>query len=169
MDNQIVRRVWLGLGSNINAESNIHSAIQTLKTKYSELVVSPVYESEAVGFEGDNFLNLVVGIQTDETLDQLFSSLKSIESDHGRKREAEKFSVRTLDIDILTYGDLDLTEQGVDIPRHEILTYAFVLKPLADVAPEEIHPHIGLSYQALWDGFDKDSQLLRMVDLKPDI
>ena len=165
MDNNLIHRVWLGLGSNIDAEKNIRSAVRTLKSKYSDLVVSPVYESEAVGFEGDNFLKLVVGIQTDETLDQLFASLKSIESDHGRKREAEKFSARTLDIDILTYGDLDLTEQGVDIPRHEILTYAFVLKPLADVAPDEIHPHIGLSYQKLWDGFDQQAHSIVLYEI----
>ena len=157
-----VQRVWLGLGSNIDAENNIRSAITALKEQYKQLIISPVYQSKAVGFEGDNFLNLVIGIDTDESLQQLFSVLKSIEADHGRSREAEKFSARTLDIDILTYGNLDLTEQGIDIPRHEILTYAFVLKPLADVAPNELHPHIGLTYQKLWDGFDQQSQTLQL-------
>ena len=158
---QAGRRAWLGLGSNIDADHNLKSAVSALREKYHDLVISPVYESEAVGFAGDNFLNLVVGIVTDEPLEQLSTTLKAIELNHGRKRSAEKFSARTLDIDVLTFGDLDLTEQAIDIPRHEILTYAFVLKPLADVAPHELHPHIGLTYQKLWDGFDQQSQKLQ--------
>jgi len=151
-------RAWLGVGSNIDAELHISSAIYALRGFYSNLVISPVYESQSVGFDGDNFLNLVVGIETNETIDELHQVLKSIEDNNGRSREGEKFSSRTLDIDLLTYGDEDLTEKGVNIPRHEILIYAFVLRPLSDVAPEEIHPHLGLSYQKLWDGFDQDSQ-----------
>ena len=156
-----LKRAWLGLGSNIDADHNLRAAVEELRQKYQELVISPVYESESVGFAGDNFLNLVVGILTSDSLDQLFTDLKSIELNHDRTRTAEKFSSRTLDIDVLTYGDLDLTEQGIDIPRHEILTYAFVLKPLADVAPDELHPHIGLTYSRLWKGFDQQSQRLK--------
>ena len=158
-------RVWLGLGSNIDAEKHIRSAVAALRTHYRDLVISPVYESEAVGFEGDNFLNLVIGVDTSETLDELNETLKSIEAENGRLREAEKFSSRTLDIDILTYGYEDLTERGINIPRHEILTYAFVLKPLADIAPDEMHPHIGMSYKQLWDGFDQDSQPMKPYSL----
>jgi len=154
-------QVWLGLGSNINAEVNIRSAVSALRSHYGELVISPVYESEAVGFEGENFLNLVVGVETDETIEQLNLVLKQIEDDNGRSRGGEKFSSRTLDIDILTYGQYDLTEQGVNIPRHEILTYAFVLKPLSDVAPDGIHPHLEMSYKRLWDGFDQQSQPMK--------
>lgn len=157
----VKRRVWLGLGSNIDAEKHIRAAVSDLRARYQDLIISPVYESEAVGFDGDNFLNLVVGIETDQDLDDLNAVLKAIESDHGRSREGEKFSARTLDIDVLTYGDADLTEQAVNIPRHEILLYAFVLKPLADVAPDEKHPHVGISYRKLWDGFDQDSQPMR--------
>lgn len=156
-------RVWLGLGSNIDAEKHITAGVNTLKALYHQIIVSPVYESDAVGFEGDNFLNLVVGIETAETLDQVTESMKAIEHENGRTREGEKFSSRTLDIDLLTYGDEDLTEMGINIPRHEILLYAFVLKPLADVAPDEKHPHIGLSYKKLWEGFDQGSQPMKQV------
>jgi len=160
-------RVWLSLGSNIDAEQHIRSAIYALRGFYSDLIISPVYESESVGFDGDNFLNLVVGLETNENIDELNQVLKSIEDNNGRSREGEKFSSRTLDIDLLTFGDEDLTERGVNIPRHEILVYAFVLKPLADVAPDELHPHIGISYQKLWDGFDQASQPMQkyQVDL----
>jgi len=154
------RRVWLGLGSNIDAEKNIRTAVAVLRESYGELVISPVYESAAVGFEGDNFLNLVVGINTPESLVDLHDHLKAIESENGRLHGGEKFSARTLDIDILTYGNEDFTEEGVNIPRHEILTYAFVLKPLCDVAPTELHPHLQIDYQTLWNGFDQASQTM---------
>ena len=159
-------RVWLGLGSNIDAEVNIRAAVTALRTHYGELVISPVYESEAVGFEGDNFLNLVVGVSTDESIEELNQALKSIEDENGRSREGEKFSSRTLDIDILTYGQQDLTEQGINIPRHEILTYAFVLKPLSDVAPDGIHPHLEMTYKRLWDGFDQQAQPMKLYEMQ---
>jgi len=158
-------QVWLGLGSNIDAELNIRAAVTALRRHYGELVISPVYESEAVGFQGDNFLNLVVGIQTDESIDELNQVLKKIEDDNGRSRSGEKFSSRSLDIDILTYGQHDLTEQGINIPRHEILTYAFVLKPLSDVAPDGLHPHLEMTYKRLWDGFDQQSQPMRHYEM----
>lgn len=161
-------RVWLGLGSNIDAEKHIRSAVYALRTHYNGLVISPVYESESVGFEGDNFLNLVIGLETDETLEDLTLILKAIEDANGRSRVGEKFSSRTLDIDILTYGQEDLTEDGINIPRHEILTYAFVLKPLSDVAPDEVHPHVGINYQKLWDGFDQKSQPMQLYPMNFD-
>jgi len=158
-------QVWLGLGSNIDAELNIRAAVTALRRHYGELVISPVYESEAVGFQGNNFLNLVVGIQTDESIDELNQVLKKIKDDNGRSRSGEKFSSRSLDIDILTYGQHDLTEQGINIPRHEILTYAFVLKPLSDVAPDGLHPHLEMTYKRLWDGFDQQSQPMRHYEM----
>ena len=164
--NEFTVRAWLGLGSNIDAEKNIRAAVDALKKHFDELVISPVYESEAVGFEGDNFLNLVVGIMTSMNIDELNATLKFIEDSNGRFRAGEKFSPRTLDIDILTYGDEDLTEHGINIPRHEILTYAFVLKPLSEVAPDERHPHVGISYQKLWEGFDHDSQQMKLYSLE---
>jgi len=162
-------RAWLGLGSNIDAEKHIRSAIYALKQHYQDLLISPVYESEAVGFVGDNFLNLVVGIKTNDSIEALNAFLKSVEAANERTREGDKFSSRTLDIDILTYGDVDLTEQGINIPRHEILVYAFVLKPLADVAPDELHPHLGLSYQKLWDGFDQQSQKMKSISMNLEV
>jgi len=165
MSAEAINRVWLSLGSNIDAEANIRQAIAALRLRFAELVISPVYKSEAVGFEGDDFLNLVVGILTDADLDELNRIFKDIEDDNGRTRSHEKFAARTLDIDILTYGFEDFTEQGINIPRHEILTYAFVLKPLADVAPEELHPHIKISYQRLWEGFDQQSQPMQLYPM----
>lgn len=168
MNSDLTVRVWLSLGSNIDAEQHIRAAVNALRQQFNNLVISPVYESESVGFDGDNFLNLVVGILTDKSLDELNNLLKAIEDDNGRSRAGEKFSSRTLDIDLLTYGQEDFTEMGINIPRHEILTYAFVLRPLSDVAPDELHPHLEMSYRRLWEGFDQASQPMKIYPMNFD-
>lgn len=156
-------RVWLSLGSNIDPRQRIPAALETLKQQFGELVVSPVYESRAVGFKGDNFHNLVVGIETDLAPQELAALLRGIESRHGRIRSAEKFSSRTLDIDLLTYGDRIIDAVGLQVPRDEILRYAFVLLPLSEVAPDARHPVNGQTFRELWSGFDAADQPLWRV------
>ncbi len=157
-------RAWLSLGSNIDPQRRIPAAIEVLREHFGELVVSPVYESEAVGFSGDNFYNLVVGIMTRLPATQLAQRLREIESAHGRVRGAEKFSSRTLDIDLLTYGNETIDDGGVQVPRDEILRYAFVLRPLSEVAPDERHPVTGLTYRDHWERFDATGQPLWRVE-----
>ncbi len=156
-------RAWLSLGSNIDPKHRIPAAIEVLREQFGELVVSPVYESEAVGFSGDNFWNLVVGIETRLPATELAQRLREIESEHGRVRGAEKFSSRTLDIDLLTYGHRLIDGEGVQVPRDEILRYAFVLLPLSEVAPDERHPVTGLTYREHWERFDAAGQPLWRV------
>ena len=156
-------RCWLSLGSNIEPERQIPAALASLQQMFGELTVSPIYESEAVGFDGDNFYNLVVGITTQLPPRELAASLRSIEAAHGRVRGAEKFTSRTIDIDLLTFGQRVIDEPGIQVPRDEILRYAFVLKPLADVAPRELHPVVGHSYGELWSQFDAAEQKLWRV------
>jgi len=156
--------VWLSLGSNIEREHNIRGAVAALRDEFGPLRISPVYESEAVGFKGDPFFNLVVGIETDLTLAQLEGLLRTIETDFGRRRGCNKFAPRTLDIDILTFGDWVGKEGGLSLPRDEIERYAFVLRPLSDIAPDERHPRLGRTYSELWAGFDAGQQPLWQVD-----
>ena len=153
-------RAWLSLGSNIEPERQIPAALTSLREHFGDLVVSPIYESEAVGFDGDNFLNLVVGIMTSLPPRELADRLREIEAEHGRVRGVGKFTSRTLDIDLLTLGDAVVDEEGIQLPRDEILRYAFVLRPLADVAPEERHPQSLRSYGELWADFDQGEQKL---------
>lgn len=153
-------RVYLSLGSNIDREKNIKIGLTTLAGSYGELVVSPIYESEAVGFEGDHFLNLVVGINTDASVGQLQADIKQIEDENGRVRGGPKFSPRTLDIDILTYDDLVGEVDGVELPRDEIVKNAFVLLPLAEIVPHALHPELKISYLELWQTYDQSKQAL---------
>lgn len=158
-------RVWLSLGSNIEPEANIRSAVAALKRRFGDLIVSPVYENEPVGFDGDPFLNLVVGFDTKQSAKALADILRQIEDEHGRVRDGNAFSPRTLDIDLLTYGQRVIHAPGMHLPRDEIKRYAFVLLPLSQVAGDELHPIDGVSYSRLWQQFDKSDQGLRAVEL----
>jgi 2-amino-4-hydroxy-6-hydroxymethyldihydropteridine diphosphokinase len=156
--------VYLGLGSNIERERYITAGLDALQRLFGEVVPSPVYDSAAVGFEGQPFLNLVVRVHTDISLEELARTLRHLETEHGRPENAPRFSARQLDIDILTYGDLAGTFGGVILPRQEILENAFVLRPLAELAPKGVHPGEGRSYAELWRAFDQGSQQLARVD-----
>ncbi|MCB1758273.1 MAG: 2-amino-4-hydroxy-6-hydroxymethyldihydropteridine diphosphokinase [Gammaproteobacteria bacterium] len=157
-------RIWLSLGSNIERERNIRSAVAALQRRYGQLRLSPVYESAAVGFEGDPFFNLVVGFDSELSAPEIAADLRRIEALHGRERTGERYHSRTLDIDLLTYGNQQLKIGDIHLPRDEITRYAFVLRPLAQVAPGEIHPLTGKSYRQLWDEFDDSEQALWPVE-----
>lgn len=153
-------KVYLGLGSNVNATFHLRQALDALAQHFGELELSPVYESESVGFTGDSFLNLVVALETELKVGELYGLLRSIEDDNGRDRSAPRFSERTLDIDILAYDNLAGTFDGVELPRDEIVKNAFVLRPLSDLAPNWLHPKLGATAAQLWQDYDKEKQQL---------
>ncbi len=158
-------RIYISIGSNIEAEKHLRLAIAELRQHYAELQLSSVYESEAVGFDGDTFLNMVVGLETEDEVHQVVQTLRQIEDRHGRVRSGPRFSARTLDLDLLLYDELVLKEDGIELPRGEITENAFVLWPLAEIAPDVMHPSEQQSMAALWQGFDKDSQKLWPVTI----
>lgn len=158
--------VNLGLGSNIDAERNMRSCLDALLLRFNDLAVSNVFESEAVGFKGDNFLNMAVGFDTELGIEELAGELKAIEAKHGRDRMQPRFSGRTLDIDILTYGDRTGSVGGIELPRAEITENAFVLWPLSQIAPRQKHPRLQRSFKALWEDYDKSRQKLWPVDFE---
>lgn len=158
-------QVFLGLGSNLDREKNIRAGLLALKNSFGDLKISSIYESESVGFKGSNFYNLVVSLQTDLAIAELLETLKKIEDENGRVRIGPKYSPRTLDIDILTYGDFVGEEAGVGLPRAEITENAFVLLPLAELAPYDLHPALKKSYTELWASYDQNAQVLWKIDL----
>ena len=157
-------QIYISIGSNIEPKTYIANSIQALQQQYGQLRISSVYESEAVGFEGDNFYNLVVGAQTDDTPQYIQQTLRQIEHDNHRERNTAKFSARTLDLDLLLYDDVILKQDGLELPRDEIEKYAFVLQPLAEIAPNVIHPQSQKTYADLWHTYDKTKQPLWIID-----
>ncbi|MGE6100159.1 2-amino-4-hydroxy-6-hydroxymethyldihydropteridine diphosphokinase [Aeromonas salmonicida] len=155
-------RIYISLGSNIEREHHIRAGLDALHAEFGELTVSRVFESEAVGFAGRPFYNLVVGADTDLPLATLCQRLRAMEFAHGREPDAKKFAPRTLDLDLLLYGDL-VCDVPVALPRGEILTNAFVLWPLAELAPSLRHPVDGRTLDELWQGYDKASQRLSPI------
>lgn len=160
-------QVYLGLGSNIERERYLTAGLDALHSLLGELSLSSVYDSAAIGFDGQPFLNMVVGATTDLPLPTLAARLRHIEYEHGRPVDAARFSARHLDIDILLYDDLVGEFKGdfgvVTLPREEILDNAFVLRPLAELAPGLLHPVVGLSYDRLWRDYDSKAQALARV------
>lgn len=158
-------RVWLSIGSNMQREANITGCIKALRESFGELILSQVYENASFGFAGSPFYNLVIGFDTTWSINQLTGRFRQIEADHGRVRGGAKFAARSLDIDLLLYGDQIVEEGALALPRPEILEYAFVLGPLAEVAGNEYHPVTGKSYSRHWAEFDQAKHLLTPVEL----
>jgi 2-amino-4-hydroxy-6-hydroxymethyldihydropteridine diphosphokinase len=153
-------RAYLSLGSNIDREHYVVSALDTLSMIYGDLRLSSVFESESVGFRSFHFYNMAIGIDTSQTVGELVETLLKIENDCERSRDTPRFSSRTLDLDLLTYADLVGLIGDVYLPRKEITENAFVLCPLAEIAGDEIHPITKRSYAELWRCFDQGEQKL---------
>lgn len=140
--------VFVGVGSNVDPELNFVRAIREMDARFGSVRRSKVLRTEAVGFDGDAFLNMVVSWRTDMALDDLMAALGEIEVLCGRSRNDARFGPRTMDLDLLLYGDE--IHDTPPLPRPEILEYGFVLGPLAELSPMRMHPILGKTFQDLW-------------------
>lgn len=156
-------RVFIGIGSNIDRDRSVRAGVAELQQSYGDVQLSAVYESDAVGFEGDPFYNLVAAFDTDDSVVQVVANLSGIEDRHGRLRSGERFAARTLDLDLLLFGDAIINAEKYHVPRDEIPRYAFVLWPLSEMAPQMKHPETGESFALMWEKFDKRNQSLRPI------
>lgn len=159
-------KVYLGIGSNDRPKENIQLAIKELRESFGMIQISPVYQNKAVGFKGEDFLNLVVTFNTDVSIKELIKIIERIHALSGRLRDSAKFSSRTLDIDLLLYGATILNNGDIKVPREDILNYSFVLKPLFDIAPNLIHPVTKKSIKAHWELMDSCPDELLLIDIK---
>lgn len=158
-------RVYLSLGSNISPVHYLRAALDELRATFGAIDVSPAYRSDAVGFDGASFVNLAVGLDTAMSPAVLNDWLHALEDRHGRRRDVPRYADRTLDLDIVFYDDLVTDGPGhLQIPRDE-LRFAFVLRPLADIAPAFVHPVSGQTMGDLWAAFPAGEQPMQTVSL----
>lgn len=155
-------QVFVSLGSNVNRQENTQLGLTALNKCFGELELSSLVESDAVGFSGAAFYNMVIGFETSLSVEQVANQLRTIEYAHGRAENAKKFSPRTLDLDMLLFDDM-IINSPVQIPRNEITENAFVLFPLAELAGNLLHPVNQQSYQMLWQNYPQEKQPLRII------
>ena len=158
-------RAYVAAGSNVEPFANLRKALDLLAARHDELRVSPAYRNAAVGFSGDDFVNLVVEIGTPGAVRELLAELHAIEEHCGRPRFAPKWAPRAMDLDVLLYGELVVDEPDLKLPRPDLVRRAYMLKPMADLAPDLGHPTLGATMRELWQGFDASAHALTPVDL----
>ncbi|MCP5143572.1 MAG: 2-amino-4-hydroxy-6-hydroxymethyldihydropteridine diphosphokinase [Gammaproteobacteria bacterium] len=156
-------RVYVGIGSNIDRSRNVRSGVAALREAFGDVELSEVYEVPAVGFEGDPFFNLVAAFDTGLEVDDVVRILRGIEDAHQRVRGGERYAPRTLDIDLLLYGDLVLRREDLKLPRADVEKFDFVLRPLAEIAPEGRHPVTGRTFAEMWRQFPYEKQPVSIV------
>ena len=155
--------VYVAAGSNVAPERNLERAVEELEREFPGARFSPWYRNRAVGFTGDDFINLVAGFDTTLPVHAVLARLHAIESRCGRPRDAPRWAPRTMDLDVLLYGDLVCDEPGLKLPRPDLLKRAYVLGPLAQLAPGVLHPTAGATIGELWQRFDQSAHPLEQV------
>lgn len=151
MNNPTHTPVLLSLGSNINPLYFIQFAVDAINQLdgMHSMQVSRWYEAPAVGFDGPPFVNCSVIGEWRGSLDELKSALRDIEDQAARDRSQPRFSNRTLDVDVVLFGDL-VSGEGSGLPRDELLVEAFVLRPSAELAPQWQHPTTAQTLAEHW-------------------
>ena len=154
----------VSIGSNLERESNLKSAIIALGKVFGILSLSPIYESEAFGFKGPPFYNLVAIFDTLLDVRAVRTRIRAIEKTQGREMGTNRSGSRSLDLDILLYDNAIFYDEGLDVPREEILRHSYILKPLADLLPEAPHPVTGESFGEIWGRLGSQQEVLSIVD-----
>jgi 2-amino-4-hydroxy-6-hydroxymethyldihydropteridine diphosphokinase len=157
-------QVYVAIGSNIEPERNIAKAAAELQRVFPDARFSSWYRNQAVGFDGDDFVNGVVGFTTRLPLRSVVEQLHAVEELCGRPRNAPRWAPRAMDLDVLLFDDLVCSEPAITLPRPDLLKRPYMLGPLAEIAPDALHPTAGLTIGELWQRFDRDSHKMTRVD-----
>lgn len=156
-------QVFVAAGSNIEPERHLAQAVRELRRRFPDIRFSPWYRNQAVGFEGDDFINLVAGFTTGLAVQEVVAELRAVEELCGRTRAAPKWAPRSMDLDILLYGDLICDTPGLKLPRPDLLKRPYMLGPMADLAPEVRHPTAHATIGELWARFDRSAHAMNRV------
>ena len=159
-------RVFVAAGSNLEPEKHLARACAEIRDSWHDVVFSRAYSNVAVGFDGPDFINLVLGFSTSQPLDAVIARLRAIETQCGRPRYAPKWASRTMDLDVLLYGDLVEKTAEYTVPRPDLLKRPYMLGPMAEIAPEVVHPTAGKTIGALWHEFDRNGHMMLEVPIE---
>jgi 2-amino-4-hydroxy-6-hydroxymethyldihydropteridine diphosphokinase len=160
-----VTAVFVAAGSNVEPVANLRRALDALHAEFAPLTLSRAYRNAAVGFSGEDFVNLVLGFATPLDVDAVIERLHAAEAACGRERDAPKWAPRAMDLDILLYGDLVCDRPGLKLPRPDLVRRPYMLGPMAEIAPEVRHPTLGLTMGELWRRFDRDAHAMQPIEL----
>ena len=158
-------RVFVAAGSNVEPEKNLARACAEIKHSWHDVVFSKAYRNVAVGFDGPDFINLVLGFTTPQPLDAVIARLRAIETQCGRPRFAPKWASRTMDLDVLLFGDVVEKTADYTLPRPDLLKRPYMLGPMAEIAPDVMHPTANKTIALLWKEFDRDGHAMNRVEL----
>ena len=159
-------QVFVAAGSNLEPEKNLAHACAEMLHSWPDAKFSRAYRNVAVGFEGPDFINLVVGFSTAHPVDAVIARLRAIETRCGRPRYAPKWASRTMDLDVLLFGDLVVKTDDYTLPRPDLLKRPYMLGPLAEIAPDVVHPTEHRTIGELWEHFDRNGHEMTAVKLK---
>ena len=159
-------RVFVAAGSNVEPEKYLVRAAAEIVHSWHDAHFSHAYRNAAVGFDGPEFINLVTGFTTAQPLDAVIARLRAIETQCGRPRYAPKWASRTMDLDVLLFGDRVEKTTEYTLPRPDLLKRPYMLGPLAEIAPDVVHPTEGQTIGRLWQKFDQDGHEMRPVPLE---
>ncbi len=153
---------FLALGSNLgDRQANLDQALEAIQEhpRIELTQVSSFYETEPVGGppNQDPYLNAVAEVETDLPPEELLAVLLEIEQKLGRVRR-ERYAPRTIDLDILLYGDRVIETETLTVPHPRMHTRGFVLEPFAEIAPSTVHPGLGVTIGQLWEDYDPDEE-----------
>ena len=157
--------VYVAAGSNIDPRNNLRRALAQLEDRYGSLRKSRAYVNAPVGFDGADFVNLVFGFDTDDSVEEVLAQLHSAEAACGRPRNAPKWGPRAMDLDVLLYGDLVTERPGLTLPRPDLVRKPYMLGPFAEIAPQLVHPTLGLTIADLWRQFDREAHPMAATEL----
>ena len=158
-------RVYIAAGSNVEPQRHLALAAQQLRLAFGDVRFSPAYRNTAVGFEGPDFINFAATFETPLPVEQVVAELQRIETLCGRERDAPKWAPRSMDLDILMYGALVCDRPRLTLPRPDLLRRPYMLGPMAELAPEAVHPTLGVTMAQLWREFDRDAHPMTRVAL----
>jgi 2-amino-4-hydroxy-6-hydroxymethyldihydropteridine diphosphokinase len=158
-------RVYVAAGSNVEPEKHLAQACAEVQHAWPDAHCSRAYRNVAVGFDGPDFINLVIGFSAAQPLRYVIEKLRGIETNCGRPRYAPKWASRTMDLDVLLYGDLVEKTTDYTLPRPDLLKRPYMLGPLAEIAPDLLHPVAHRTIGELWSAFDRDGHTMTPVAL----